>query len=311
MYEDKFYDDLQAEFASLQDQSPANLESFVLPVDQSPTLTPEEISAKEIQIKDENNETSKEENMNTRKIAEEVNVMKIAKSYSILASIPSISSSEELGAEENGTNVGRELKSMTSERSAQENSLVELTNIKAEEESTDDDMNHEEMFVEDEIDYADSPDVMDLDIDCQDTENLLAPDEDTRSTVSMPRFETNQNPEISTGIPLKTVFLHFQWNQCIKHCHICRKQFYTRTQLSRHLKKHHGMRKANAPSHVEGDIHNQHSCLICKRVFRFEYDSIRNHLRSAHKCSVRMYESWFCKQLEKVFASMEPIEHKE
>ena len=96
----------------------------------------------------------------------------------------------------------------------------------------------------------------------------------------------------------------FKWDKCVRHCHVCGKDFSTYKTYANHLKHDHDRSIVNAPEKVEGDIYEEHACLICKSMIKFEYVAMCVHLKRVHQYSMHMYEKEFFVTLKEVFESM-------
>ena len=100
--------------------------------------------------------------------------------------------------------------------------------------------------------------------------------------------------------------LKYEWNQCVRHCHLCGKVYTNSQSLWGHMRNIHNiMSVASVPTHVEGDIEVNHACLLCDKVLKFETAIIKNHVWLMHKTRMKNYEEQFSAELDAIFATIE------
>ena len=105
----------------------------------------------------------------------------------------------------------------------------------------------------------------------------------------------NRLSELSSGV---TESLKYEWDQCLRHCHICGKMHNCAAKLYFHLGHVHDMSMSSAPAHVKGDVKVFHACLICGKKIKFERFFIRRHLQGMHDISMENYEQQFSAELD-------------
>ena len=120
---------------------------------------------------------------------------------------------------------------------------------------------------------------------------------------SRPRATKTGKPKAPKIVKKKVKVKNYPWDQCHLYCPLC-PEILASVQLYReHLSKKHNAGLFDTPFKKES-LQPNHTCLLCQREVRFDFNTVKRHLQEVHYNSLSDYVLKFSTELDALFRDL-------